>query len=77
MEIAKAAAAERPTGAHPRGRLLRPTDVARRLGVHRNTVYRLIESGELPAFSLGGRGFTVRVDEAEFERWFYGEDGAA
>jgi excisionase family DNA binding protein len=57
--------------------LLRPTDVARRLGVHRNTVYRLIESGELPAFQLGGRGYTLRVDELEFERWFYDQGDVA
>jgi len=38
-----------------------PTDVARRLNVHRNTVYRWIESGHLPAFQLGGGAQRIRV----------------
>jgi excisionase family DNA binding protein len=58
--------------------LLGVPEVAARLGVHRNKAYRLIETGELPAFQLGGRRHTVRIDELEFERWLYGgEDGAA
>jgi len=72
MESRRADAAIRP-----QGRLLRPTDVARRLDVHRNTVYRLIESGQLPALQLGGRGYTVRVDENELEQWLYEQGGAA
>jgi excisionase family DNA binding protein len=77
MESASAGAAIRPQGRQPDPpRLLRPTDVARRLKVHRNTVYRLIETGELPALQLGGRGYTVRVDEQELERWLYGQGEA-
>jgi excisionase family DNA binding protein len=77
MESARAHAAERPPGVPPeRGRLLRPTDVARRLNVHRNRVYRWIESGHLPAFQLGGAKYAVRVDERELEDSIYGEDEA-
>jgi excisionase family DNA binding protein len=54
-----------------RGRLLRPTEVARRLGVHRNTVYRWIEGGHLPAFQLGGAKYAIRVDECELDRWLH------
>jgi excisionase family DNA binding protein len=57
--------------------MLRPTDVARRLNVHRNTVYRWIESGHLPAFQLGGAKYAVRVDERELEAFIYGEDDSA
>jgi excisionase family DNA binding protein len=56
--------------------MLRPTDVARRLNVHRNTVYRWIESGHLPAFQLGGAKYAVRVDERELDAFIYGEDEA-
>ena len=51
--------------------MLRPTDVARRLSVHRNTVYRWIESGHLPAFQLGGAKYAIRVDERELDRWLH------
>ena len=77
MDNARADAAIHPRVSGPgRGRLLRPTDVARRLGVHRNTIYRWIESGHLPAFQLGGSKYAVRVDERELEAFVYGEDEA-
>jgi excisionase family DNA binding protein len=57
--------------------LLGVPEVAARLGVHRNKVYRLIETGELPAFQLGGRGHTVRVDERELDAWLYDRGDAA
>jgi excisionase family DNA binding protein len=76
MDNARANAATHPRGRAPeRGRLLRPTDVARQLGVHRNTVYRWIESGRLPAFQLGGAKYAVRIDEHELERWLHGQVG--
>jgi excisionase family DNA binding protein len=31
----------------------RPAEAARAIGVHRNTIYRLMESGELPSFAVG------------------------
>src|SRR5689334_7481126 len=70
MDSAGAHAAIHPqVSGSGRGRLLRPTDVARRLNVHRNTVYRWIESGRLPAFQLGGAKFALRIDEHELGRW--------
>jgi excisionase family DNA binding protein len=72
MDNAKADAAIHPRVSGPqRGRLLRPTDVARRLSVHRNTVYRLIENGRLPAFQLGGAKYALRIDERELVRWLH------
>ena len=52
-------------------------EVAERLGVHRNKVYRLIETGELHAYQLGGRRHTLRVDEHELDNWIYGEGDVA
>jgi excisionase family DNA binding protein len=76
MESARAHAAIRPRVSGPeRICLLRPTDVARQLGVHRNTVYRWIESGHLPAFQLGGAKYAVRIDERELERWLHEQSG--
>jgi excisionase family DNA binding protein len=65
-----------PLGGPARGRLLRVPEVAARLGVDPSTVYRWIESGRLPALQLGGRGYTVRVDERELETWLYENDVA-
>jgi excisionase family DNA binding protein len=45
--------------------------------VHRNTVYRLIETGQLPALQLGTRGYNVRVDENELDAWLYDQGDAA
>ena len=33
--------------------------------------YNLIPTGQLPAQQLGGRGYSVRVDELELERFIY------
>ena len=41
---------------------LSPAEVARRLAVHRATVYRWIHTGELPAVRLGGTTLRVRAD---------------
>jgi excisionase family DNA binding protein len=38
------------------------------LGLHRNTVYRRISDGSLPAVRLGEHG-PLRVDAAELEDW--------
>lgn len=45
---------------------LKPSEIARRLGVERGTVYRWINSGKLPAFELGG---TKYVLVAAYERF--------
>lgn len=39
----------------PDKRLFRPEEVARLLGVHRTTVWRMIQSGELPALFVRPR----------------------
>jgi excisionase family DNA binding protein len=53
--------------------LLTIPEVARRLGLHRDTVYRKIERGEIPALRLGGGHGPLRVDADELERWLYAE----
>jgi excisionase family DNA binding protein len=47
-------------------------ETAERLGVSVKIVRRLIESGEVPALQLGGKGHPVRVDVVELEAWLYG-----
>jgi excisionase family DNA binding protein len=56
-------------------KLLTPAEVAERLGVDRVTVYRRIWSGDLPALKTTAfnKRAVLRVDEAELERWLYGE----
>ena len=43
-------------------------DAARLLGVHKNTIYKYIDEGEIPAFRLvpGGRW---KIKKDEFEEW--------
>lgn len=48
--------------------LLSPSEVARLLGVHRASVYRYINAGELPAIRLGEDG-PLRVRSDVLERW--------
>jgi len=62
---------------HPGGRhYLRVNQVAQRLDVGKETVFRLIKTGKLPAFQLGGKGHTVRIREDEFEAWLDKDDAA-
>lgn len=58
-------------------KLLRLSEAAERLNVHRATVYRWITEGRLPAVRLGGPGSPVRIPEDELERWLYGDPEAA
>ncbi len=56
-------------------RLLTVAEVAARLGLHKDTVYARIKSGDLPALkttALNKRS-VIRIDEAELERWLYDE----
>ncbi len=46
--------------------LLEVSQVAARLNVSARTVYRLIDSGDLPAFRVGA-GRSLRVRESEFD----------
>ena len=52
-------------------RLLRVTDVAKRLNVSSVTVYRRIWEGNLPAFRIGDGSAALRVDADELERWLH------
>lgn len=48
--------------------LMSPLDVAYRLGVDRNTVYRALESGELRGFKIGNgpkAPWRIRIEDAE------------
>ena len=47
--------------------------VARRLGVHDSTVYRLVREGELPGFKVGGQW---RFSEERMESWIEGRVAA-
>jgi excisionase family DNA binding protein len=50
--------------------LLGAGEVARRLNVTRQTVYRLTREGELPAIKLGtSAGSTLRYDPDEIAQW--------
>jgi excisionase family DNA binding protein len=57
-------------------RLLTVPEVADRLRISRQSVYRAISSGRLPAVQLGGAGTPLRVDEHELEAWLYGPGGS-
>lgn len=46
-----------------------PTEASNTLGVSKRTVYRKIESGELPAYRIGG---SLRIRWADMERWLDG-----
>ena len=46
----------------PEDRLYDVQSVARRMDVSRSLVYRLIESGELPAFRMGAKN-CIRISE--------------
>ena len=46
--------------------ILRPSDVSELLDLHPNTVYRLLQSGKLPACKLGGSWRIYRKDLIDF-----------
>lgn len=49
--------------------------VAERLNLSKSATYDLVATGKLPALQLGGRGYSIRVDENELERWLKAEPG--
>jgi excisionase family DNA binding protein len=49
--------------------LLTCREVAARLRLSERQVRRLIATGELPAYQLGGRGTAIRVPADQLERW--------
>lgn len=55
-----------PAPQFPEQLLLRPTEVARVLGIGRSTVYELIHAGELPTIHVGR---AVRISRRAVEAW--------
>ena len=51
------------------GELLGAGEVSRRLGISRQSVYRLVRLGELPAIRLGDQGASLRFDPEQLEQW--------
>jgi excisionase family DNA binding protein len=49
--------------------LLKPTDVARRLGVSRSWVYDAAASGRIPCLRLGGLDGPLRFLPEDIENW--------
>ena len=49
--------------------LLKPTDVARRLGVSRSWVYDAAASGRIPCVRLGGPDGPLRFLSEDIEAW--------
>ena len=47
--------------------VLNVSDLAHYLRVHKMTVYRLIKSGELPAFKVAGKYWRVKLEVVD--RW--------
>jgi excisionase family DNA binding protein len=48
--------------------LLSVSEASRSLGLHRNTIYKLIQEGEIPAFRLT-RGGRWRFKRGDLEEW--------
>jgi excisionase family DNA binding protein len=49
--------------------LLRPADVARRLGVSRAWLYDAAKSGRIPCVRIGGAAGPVRFIERDLDAW--------
>jgi excisionase family DNA binding protein len=49
--------------------LLRPADVARKLGVSRTWLYDAARDGRVPAVRIGGPTGPLRFVEEDVERW--------
>ena len=52
-------------------RIFKVTDVARYLRIDVSTVYRLVKSGKIPAFKIGGQW---RFKKAEIDKWLHERD---
>lgn len=50
-------------------RLLTVPQVAARLQLSRQTIYRKIAGGQIPAVQIGPRRSAIRVDEDRLEKW--------
>lgn len=51
------------------GRLLRPAEVAERLGVSRTWLYEAAKTGRIPCVRLGGADGPLRFVEADLDAW--------
>jgi excisionase family DNA binding protein len=49
--------------------LMRPTEVARMLGVSRTWLYDAAKEGRIPSVRIGGPAGPVRFVRADLERW--------
>jgi excisionase family DNA binding protein len=59
----------RPPNAQAELRLLKPSDVARRLSVSRSWVYSAASDGRIPSLRLGGPDGPLRFIEEDIEEW--------
>jgi excisionase family DNA binding protein len=50
-------------------RLLKPTEVARRLGVSRTWLYAAAKDGRIPSIRIGGPEGPLRVVPADLDAW--------
>lgn len=49
--------------------LLKPADVAQRLGVSRSWLYEAARQGRVPCLRLGGEGGPLRFSEEDLAAW--------
>jgi excisionase family DNA binding protein len=54
--------------------MLRPSDIAERLGVTSSRVRQLIAAGEIPIVRVGG---AIRIPRVAWERWLEGKSEEA
>ena len=59
-------------GAYAQNRMLRISEVSRRLDCSESTVRRLIANGQLPATQFAGPNSSIRIDEEILEQWLQG-----
>lgn len=59
----------KPSNAQAELRLLKPSDVARRLSVSRSWVYSAASDGRIPSLRLGGPDGPLRFIEEDIEEW--------
>jgi excisionase family DNA binding protein len=58
-----------PAGRPAVGQLLKPTEVARRLGVSRTWLYAAAKDGRIPSIRIGGPEGPVRFVADDLEAW--------
>jgi excisionase family DNA binding protein len=58
-----------PTSRSSVSQLLKPTEVARRLGVSRTGLYAAAKDGRIPSVRIGGRDGPLRFVPEDLEAW--------